>query len=46
LSAYYFLLLTIFTAIYRGASEIIRDWVQEKEYQLETTLSGVCGQMG
>jgi hypothetical protein len=43
--AYYFLLLTIFVAIYGGASEIVRAWVQEKEYQLEIILSGVCGQM-
>jgi hypothetical protein len=44
-STYYFLLLTIFTAICGGASKIIRVWVQEKEYQLEITPSGVCGQM-
>jgi hypothetical protein len=31
-SAYYFLLLTIFTVICGGTSEIVRAWVQEKEY--------------
>jgi hypothetical protein len=44
-SAYYFLLLTILTTIYGGASEIVRVWVQEKEYQLKTMPSGVYGQM-
>jgi ABC-type antimicrobial peptide transport system permease subunit len=45
-SAYYFLLLTIFTIICGGTSELIRTWVQEKEYQLETISLGVCRQMG
>jgi hypothetical protein len=45
-SAYYFLLLTIFTTICEGVSKIIRAWVQEKEYQLETIPSDICGQMG
>jgi hypothetical protein len=36
---------TIFTIICGGVSEIIRAWVQEKEYELKTTSSDVCGQM-
>jgi uncharacterized membrane protein len=38
-------IVIIFAAVCGGASEIVRAWVQEKEYELETTSSGVCGQM-